>query len=299
MLPPGYDVDDLAAPPAPIVTVFDDRTVCDPSADDLDVLRMQALVSAYNSKDMAALLEVMDPEEIYDAAAIPHLGTAYPENVAAWAEGGWAVNDQLRLVGVQGYAGLGADGYIERSNDLLAQAGIGRLSYMFKVQASGCLITRFVGYRPGADECMWYIAFTDQLLAAALVDEDRSSEVAPLDECSPFVLEMATGDVREAFQFNAPDPLTHYFDVEVVMPIATEIEITFLTADGVTLRIFDQEKASFCSEDGPEVRCLLPYPALEARRAGMWTAQVHKLSTAPAEIAIKVTWMEATAPITP
>lgn len=188
MLPPGYDDDDHAAAPVPIVTVFDDRIVCDPSADDLDVLRMQALVAAYNSRDMGALLEVMDPEEVYDASAIPHLGTAYPADVAEWAEGGWAGNDQLRLVGVQAYAGLGADGYIERSNDLLAQVGIGRLSYMFKVQASGCVITRFVGYRPGADECDWYVAFTDQLLAAALVDQDRSSEVVPLEECSPFVL---------------------------------------------------------------------------------------------------------------
>ena len=105
--------------------------------------------------------------------------------------------------------------------------------------------------------------------------------------------EMAGGDVHESFQFNAPDPLTHYFDVEIVMPIATEMEITFLTADGVTLRIFNQEKAAeFCVSDDGQLQCLLPYPILESRLSGLWTAQVHKLSMEPAEVTIQVKWME-------
>lgn len=293
LLPPGYDADDLTAPQAPLVTVFDDRTVCDPAADDLDVLRMQALVAAYNSKDMTGLHEVMDPQEIYDATAIPHLGTAYPDNVAEWAQAGWAVNDRLRLVEVQTYAGAGADGRIERSNDLLAEAGIGWLSYTFKVQASECAVTRFVGYRPGVDECGWYTAFTDQLRAAELVDQARSTQVLVPDECSPFVLELAKGDVDESFQFNTPDPSTHYFDVEISMPMDTQLEITFLTADGVTLRIFDQEKAEgFCAEEDGQLHCLLNYPILEARLSGLWTAQVHKLSTEAAKVTIQVKWME-------
>lgn len=181
MLPPGNEPIDTTTPPT--VTVFDDRTTCDPSAADLDVLRMQALVAAYNARDTEALLKVMSAEEIYDATAIPHIGSAYSDDPLVWAEAGWEVNDQLRLVMVSTYSGAGADGRIERHNDLLEEAGIGWLPYNFKVQAAGCSITRFVGYRPLADECDWYTVFSVQIRAAAVIDRNRDAIVEAPDDC--------------------------------------------------------------------------------------------------------------------
>lgn len=282
LLPPGYDPDDLTTTP-PSITVFDERTACDPSADDLDVLRMQALVAAYNARDTEALLEVMRAEEIQDATAVRHLGVASIDDPLAWAQAGWDVNDQLRLVMVRTYSGAGADGRMERQNDLLEQVGIGWLSYTFRVQATGCAITRFVGHPPFAGECAWYSAFSSQLHAAEIVVPER---------CGPTVLQLAEGDVRDSFDLEAPHPMTHHFDVEVTMPIATELEITLLTADGATLRILDPDKAAaFCREEDGQLHCLLHYPILEARQAGTWTAQVHKLSAAPAAVTIGITWL--------
>lgn len=281
---PVYDPDDLTTTTPPSITVFDDRTICDPSADDLDVLRMQALVAAYNARDTEALFEVMQAEEICDATAVPHLGVTSTDDPLEWAQAGWEVNDQLRLMVVRTYSGAGADGRIERHNDLLEQARIGWLAYPFKVQASGCALTRFVGYRPLADKCDWYTAFVDQL---------RRAEILVPAECAPHLLQIGEGDARYSFYFEAPDPLTHYFDVEVTMPIGTELNVTFLTSDGTTLRILDPDKATaFCAEKNGQLHCLLRYPILEARQPGTWTAEVRKLSSVPAEVNIKVTWMQ-------
>lgn len=284
LLPPGYDADDLTTTP-PSFTVFDDRTTCDGSAEDLDVLRMQALVVAYNTRDTEALLRMMgDVHDIYDATAVPHLGAAAVEDPLTWAQAGWEVNDQLRLVLVRTYSGSGADGRIERRNDLLEQAGIGWLTYSFKVQASGCTITRFVAHGPLGDECQWYTEFSDQL---------RAAEIPVPQICRPIVLHLGEGDVLESFDFEAPDPRTHHFDVEITMPIATELELTLLTTDGATLRILDPDRtASFCEEEGGELRCLLHLPILEARQPGTWVAQVRKLSLEPAEVRIRSTWRE-------
>lgn len=90
---------------------------------------MQALVAAYNARDTEALLEVMRAGELYNATAVPHLGAASVDDHLEWAQAGWDVDDQLRLVMVRTYSGAGADGRIERNNDLLERAGIGWLSY--------------------------------------------------------------------------------------------------------------------------------------------------------------------------
>ena len=163
LLPSGVEELTTAAPPT--VQVFDDRSSCDTAATDLDVLRMQTLVAAYNSRDSEALAEVLQTG-VFDWTALPHLGVNYIEDPVAWAEAGWAVNDEIQLVEVRTYSGSGADGLLRRRNDLLDEAGIGWLTYSFKVQARGCVISRFVGYGPATDECTWYLAFHDQPVTA-------------------------------------------------------------------------------------------------------------------------------------
>jgi len=93
------------------------------------------------------------------------------------------------------------------------------------------------------------------------------------------------------FEFEAPIPIENTFEVEIVMPIGTELDIKFLTSNGMTLMIFDPDKSgTFCVEDDGRLKCQLPYPALEAPTSGTWVATVDKSSTPPAEVNIMIEW---------
>lgn len=160
LLPPG--VEELTTIAPPLVTEFDGRSECDRTAPDVDVLRLQSLVAAYNARDARGLTAVLGTG-VFDFAAVPHLGVREVDDPLAWAQAGWAVDDRLRLVEVRTYSGSGADGRMERSNDLLAGVGIEWLAFGFKTQGRGCAITRFVGYAPDSDACDWYVAFSDEI----------------------------------------------------------------------------------------------------------------------------------------
>jgi hypothetical protein len=169
LLPPGYDADSISGTTAAPTVLFDSRTDCDPAASDLDVLRMQSLVASYNQRDEVALNELLETAEIYDATAVPYLGSAEVTDVLEWARAGWAVGDQLKLVLVQSYSGTGADGTLERSNEVMERVGIDRLVFPFKAQATGCSISRFVAYRPVGDDCSFYKEFHSELVTAEVV----------------------------------------------------------------------------------------------------------------------------------
>jgi len=129
--------------------------------------------------------------------------------------------------------------------------------------------------------------------AAGCTSGTVSPPLSTSHSSAPATVQLPEGDVRDSFAFEAPDPRTHYFDVGVTMPIATQLEITFVTADGKILRILDPDKAvAFCAEEDGRLHCLLHYSILEARQPGTWTAQVHKLSAASADVAIGITWMQ-------
>lgn len=107
----------------------------------------------------------------------------------------------------------------------------------------------------------------------------------------PTTLQLDEGEVETSFEFEAEDPTTHTLDVEIEMPAGTDLEITFVTTDGTTLFIFDPSRTdTWCDEASGQLRCLLPFPILEARAPGTWTAYVRKLSTPPADLSISVQW---------
>ncbi len=106
-------------------------------------------------------------------------------------------------------------------------------------------------------------------------------------------LALGEGQVSTSFGFEAPDPATHAFDVLVVFPIGTDLRIHFETADGLTLQILRASSDSDCVTEAPDVRCLLHFPILESRQAGLWTGFVDKLSLSAAEASISITWMTA------
>jgi len=74
--------------------------------------------------------------------------------------------------------------------------------------------------------------------------------------------------------------------VIVTAPIGAVVNVTFLTADGATLDIFDtpSDPEEGCVEE-PEgfFDCVTKFPLLEAREPGTWTASVHKTSDPAAE----------------
>jgi hypothetical protein len=149
------------------VTTFVVTTDCDPAADDADVQVVQAFVTAYNRRDSQRLSELVpDTDEIWDIGGVPHLGTHLWNDIVAWAEKGWEVDDRLELVRVVRYGPLaGSDVTVRRSNEVLAADGIPELTLLVKVASSGCTIDRLVA-SVSADEtggCMFYETYIDRL----------------------------------------------------------------------------------------------------------------------------------------
>lgn len=99
------------------------------------------------------------------------------------------------------------------------------------------------------------------------------------------VLELPEGEVTKSFEFEAMDPRQWSFKVNVTAPIETAVDVTFLTADGATLNIFETpsnpEKANCVQKPEGFLDCMTSFPILEAREPGTWTAVVHK-TTEPA-----------------
>ena len=112
-------------------------------------------------------------------------------------------------------------------------------------------------------------------------------------------LSLPPGIASTSATFEAPDPATHYFDVLVVFPTDTVLRIHFTTADGIDLRILSQEDmySTWCLNETGLMRCLMHFPILEARQAGIWTAVVDKLSGPPAEGTIDISWMSLQPPV--
>jgi hypothetical protein len=108
------------------------------------------------------------------------------------------------------------------------------------------------------------------------------------------VLDMPEGEATESFEFEAMDPSQWVFTVIVTAPIGAVVDVTFLTADGATLSIFetpsDSEEAGCVEESEGFLDCVNSFPLLEAREPGTWTASVHKTSEQAAEVHLNVAW---------
>lgn len=135
---------------------------------------------------------------------------------------------------------------------------------------------------------------TTNVVPATSVSTQPSSTTA-LDSQNVIseTLNLAEGTGQSVtFEFQAPVPITNTFDVEIEMPIGTELDIKFMTENGMTLQIFDPLKAEKSCLDGDGLtECLLNYPALEAPTPGTWTASVEKLSTPPAHVTVTIEWI--------
>jgi hypothetical protein len=102
---------------------------------------------------------------------------------------------------------------------------------------------------------------------------------------------LAQGTQEEAFEFVAPDPRTHSFQVNVLFPANADIALTFVTPEEARLEILDDTiAAEQCSSEGGKTLCHMEFPALEAWTAGTWTAQVTKQSPESASVVVTIEW---------
>lgn len=108
------------------------------------------------------------------------------------------------------------------------------------------------------------------------------------------VLDLPEGEVTESFEFEAMDPGQWTFTVTVTAPTEAVVDVTFLTADGGTLSIFETpsnpEDADCVEEPEGLLDCVTTFPLLEAREPGTWTASVHKTSEPAAEVHVNIAW---------
>lgn len=108
------------------------------------------------------------------------------------------------------------------------------------------------------------------------------------------VLDLPNGEATESFDFEAMDPTEWTFTVTVTAPVDAIVDVTFLTADGGTLSIFETpsnpDDADCVEEPRGFLDCVTTFPLLEAREPGTWTASVHKTSEPPAEIHVNIAW---------
>jgi len=108
------------------------------------------------------------------------------------------------------------------------------------------------------------------------------------------VLELPEGEVTESFEFEAMDPRQWSFTVNVTAPTGAIVDVTFLTADGATLNVFETpsnpEEVDCVEEPEGFLDCMTRFPILEARQPGTWTASVRKTSEPAAEVHVNVAW---------
>lgn len=115
----------------------------------------------------------------------------------------------------------------------------------------------------------------------------ESGDLVPMISHHPVEIPEGRGEPA-TFEFEAPDPRDHVLDVEVTMPVGTELEVEFQTPNGMTLLILDPSDT--CSNSRGRLVCRLEFPALEAPTAGVWVASVNKTSIPSAEVNITIGW---------
>jgi hypothetical protein len=94
------------------------------------------------------------------------------------------------------------------------------------------------------------------------------------------------------FEFEAPDPATHTFELQLEFPDFVDFRLR-LETEAVTLQVFQGVEAhrDSCTTVYDQVSCLLHFPALEAPDAGTWSAVITKISSGAAPMAIEMSWL--------
>jgi hypothetical protein len=104
-------------------------------------------------------------------------------------------------------------------------------------------------------------------------------------------LKLKRGRSSARFTLLAPNPPQHTFTVAAdIAPRDSKINIEIVTWYGQQLHVLRAADRSWCHLAAQRARCQLPFPALEAQRAGPWTVVVRKQSTPPATATVRVSF---------
>jgi hypothetical protein len=107
-------------------------------------------------------------------------------------------------------------------------------------------------------------------------------------------LRLAAGPVAAQFAIHAPAPPSHTFTVRIVAPQDADVAVWFQTWYGQRLDVLaSTHDRAWCRAPAEQTVCLLPFPRLEAQRAGTWTVHAAKRSPRPAVVEITVTFQPA------
>jgi hypothetical protein len=109
------------------------------------------------------------------------------------------------------------------------------------------------------------------------------------------VLHLRDGHWSDHFLITALAPLSHTYDVKIVAPARVDVAVRIHTWYGVDLGVEPSTVTDkqFCTVRGPRSVCDLPFPELEAQRAGPWTVIAADRSRSPATVRIAVTFSRA------
>ena len=107
-------------------------------------------------------------------------------------------------------------------------------------------------------------------------------------------LRLAAGAVAAQFAIQAPAPPSHTFTVRIVAPHHADIAVWLQTWYGQRLNVLEStHDRAWCRARAEQTVCLLPFPRLEAQRAGTWAVHAAKRSPRPAVVEITVTFQPA------
>jgi hypothetical protein len=121
---------------------------------------MDAVVSAYNARQLDRLVTVLGDGRVLDPSANPDVAVEF-SSITEWAEAGWAVDDKLSL---EGY-GLGGDPstlFLRRTNNLLTGRGIEWVSVPMHIYIQDCeLRLESTAILAHPTPCLFFTAFAD------------------------------------------------------------------------------------------------------------------------------------------
>jgi hypothetical protein len=107
-------------------------------------------------------------------------------------------------------------------------------------------------------------------------------------------LRLAAGPVAAQFAIQAPAPPSHTFTVRIVAPYHADVAVWLQTWYGQRLNVLSStHDRVWCRARAEQTVCLLPFPRLEAQRAGTWIVHAAKRSPRPAVVEITVTFQPA------
>jgi hypothetical protein len=154
-------------------------------------------------------------------------------------------------------------------------------------------------YSPGFERVAFFNACKSEGLLVATATAgpySATSRIQPgaapcVDAVQRRIVRLGRGRASAAVYVQALDPATHTFSVTVTVPRSARVRVDLETASGRQIRVLDAARRhDFCHQRRGSDFCVIPFPLLEAERAGGWTVWVRKSSATPTRIPLSISF---------